>query len=137
MTRNLDLDEETPVELRRRRSVRVRIWAGLACYLLTSLALDQWGHSAGSWRVAWAALPLFFLAWVVGVVAMRMRQLDEYQIKLAFPGLAVGFAATVFAAFAVGTLDAAGLSVSGGWPVAIVGLLAWAVTTRLVKAPTA
>lgn len=123
--------------MRRRRSFRVRIWAAAACYLLATLALNQWGHSAGSWRVVWAALPLVFLAWVVGVVAMRMRQLDEYQVKLAFPGLAVGFAATVVAALAVGTLNAAGLSVPGGWPVAIVGLLAWAGTSRLLKAPTA
>lgn len=137
MTRNLDTEKEAPVELRRRRSFRARIGAGAACYLLATLALGQWGHSAGSWRVVWAALPLFLLAWVVGVFAMRMRQLDEYQVKLAFPGLAVGFAATVFAAFAVNTLNAAGLSVPGGWPVAIVGLLAWAITSRIVEPPTA
>lgn len=115
---------------------RARLWVGVGCYLLASLALYQWGHGNSPWRVAWAVLPLLFAAWIVIVVVLRVRQLDEYQVKLLYPGLAVGFTVAVFAAITVGTLSAAGLPVpNAGWPVAIIAILAWEVTNLLVKAP--
>jgi len=36
-------------------------------------------------------LPLLFMGWVVTVTVLRVRQMDEFQVKLFFPGLAVGF----------------------------------------------
>jgi hypothetical protein len=138
MTSDLDTGGESPIELRRRRTFRVRIWVGTGCYLIASFALYQWGHGASPWRLVWALLPLLFMAWNVIIIALRVRQLDEYQIKLFFPGLAVGFTVTIFAAITVGTLSSAGFTVpNGGWPVAIVGLVAWACTNLVVRAPTA
>ena len=111
MTSDLDTGGESPIELRRRHTFRVRIWA---------------------------LLPLLFMAWNVIIIALRVRQLDEYQIKLFFPGLAVGFTVTIFAAITVGTLSSAGFTVpNDGWPVALVGLVAWACTNLVVRAPTA
>lgn len=138
MTSNLDSHEESATELHRRRVFRVRLWVGAGCYLLASFALYQWGRGGGPWAVILAVLPLLFAAWVLVAVVLRVRQLDEYQLKLLFPGLAVGFTAAVFAAITVGTLSAAGLSIpNAGWPVALVGILAWEVTNLLVKAPNA
>jgi hypothetical protein len=83
-------------------------------------------------------LPLLFLAWMVIVVVLRVRQMDEYQVKLFFPGLAVGFTVSIFAAATVGTLSTAGFAVpNGGWPVALIGIVAWEFTNLLVKAPVA
>lgn len=138
MTSDLDSDRESPIELRRRRIFRVRLWAGAGCYLLASFALYQWGHETSPWRLVWAALPLLFMAWVVTVIVLRVRQMDEYQVKLFFPGLAVGFTVAIFAAITVGTLSAAGFTVpNAGWPVAIVGIVAWEVTNLLVRTPKA
>ena len=81
-------------------------------------------------------LPLVFMAWNVIVVVLRVRQLDEYQMKLMFPGLAVGFTVSMFAALTIGTLSSAGYNVpNGGWPVVLIGLVAWAVTNLVVRAP--
>lgn len=136
MTSDLDSGGETPTELRHRRVFRARIWAGTGGYLLASLALSQWGHGTSPWRLVWAVLPLLFMAWVVLVVVLRVRQMDEYQLKLFFPGLAVGFTVTVFAAVTVGTLSAAGFAVpDAGWPVAVLGILAWEITNLVVRAP--
>lgn len=136
MTSDLDSGDESPTERHRQRVFRARLWVGAGCYLLASFALFQWGHTSGPGRIVLAVLPLVFMVWVVVAVVLRVRQLDEYQTKLLFPGLAVGFTAAVFAAVTVGTLSAAGIAVpNAGWPVALVGILAWEVTNLLVKAP--
>ena len=138
MTSDLDSGGESPIELRHRRIFRVRIWVGTGCYLLASFALYQWGHGTGQWRLAWAVLPLLFMAWNVVVIVLRVRQLDEYQVKLFFPGLAVGFAVAMFAAITLGTLSAAGLNVpNAGWSVAVIGVLAWQFTNLVTGAPNA
>lgn len=138
MTSELDTGGESPTELRHRRTFRLRIWVGSACYLIASFALLQWGHGTSPWRVVWAVLPLLFFAWNVVVIVLRVRQMDEFQVKLFFPGLAVGFTVTIFAAITIGTLNSAGFDVpNGGWPVALVGLVAWAFTNILVSAPKA
>lgn len=135
MTSDLDSGGESPIELRHQRVFRVRLWAGVVGYLLASFVSYQWGPHSGPWRIVLAALPLLFMAGIVTVIALRVRQMDEYQRKLFFPGLAVGFVTTLFAAVAAGTLSAAGLDVpSGGWPVAVVGILAWGITNRVVHA---
>jgi hypothetical protein len=138
MTSDLDSGGESPIELRRRRIFRARIWIGTGLYLLASFALYQWGHGTNPWRFIWAILPLLFMAWNVIVIVLRVRQLDEYQIKLFFPGLAVGFTVSMFAALTIGTLSSAGYNVpNAGWPVALIGLFSWAFTNLLVRAPTA
>jgi hypothetical protein len=138
MTSHLDSGGESPIELRRRRIFRIRVWIGTGCYLLASFALYEWGHGTSPWRIFWAVLPLLFFAWNVIVIVLRMRQLDEYQIKLLFPPLAVGFTVAMFAAVTLGTLGAAGFSVpNAGWPVAIIGMVAWGFTSLLTGAPKA
>ena len=138
MTSDLDSGGESSIERRRRRRFRARIWVGAAGYLLASYALYQWGPGNNSWRPLLAALPLLFVVWNVVVIALRVRQMDEYQIKLFFPGLAVGFAVSTFAAITEGTLGAAGFSIpNGGWIVAIVGILAWQTTNLVTGAPKA
>ncbi len=114
----------------------MRIWAGTGCYLLASFALYQWGSGTSPWRFIWAVLPLLFFAWNVTIIVLRMRQLDEYRIKLLFPPLAVGFTVAMFAAVTLGTLSAAGFTVPNvGWPVAIIGMVSWAFTTLVTGAP--
>lgn len=136
MTSDLDSNGESPTELRRQRIFRVRVWIGTGGYLLASFALYQWGHETGPWHLFWAVLPLLFLTWVVIALVLRIRQLDEYQIKRLFPGLAVGFTVAMFATIAMGTLSAAGYDVpNAGWPIAIIGLVAWAFTNLVARGP--
>ncbi|MHA7984978.1 hypothetical protein ACX9R5_04155 [Rathayibacter sp. CAU 1779] len=138
MTRKLDTEGESPTELRRRRVFRVRIWIGVGCYVLASLVLSLWGQGTSPWRVLWIVLPLIALAWMVFAIMLRMRQLDEYQLKLFFPGLAVGFTVSIVTALTLATLGSAGIAVpSGGWIVAILGVLSWELTNVVVGAPKA
>jgi hypothetical protein len=136
VTSDLDSGGESPTELHRRRIFRARIWGGTGCYLVATFALYQWGHGANLWRVVLAVLPLLILAWIVVVIVLRVRQMDEYQAKLFFPGLAVGFTVGMFAAITLGTLSSAGFNVpNSGWPVAIIGILAWQVTNLVTGVP--
>ena len=83
-----------------------------------------------------AVLPLLPVAWLVTVTVARARQLDEYQVRLLVPGLAVGFTVAMVAALTIGTLGSAGLATpNAGWPVAVSGLVAWQVTNLVVGAP--
>jgi hypothetical protein len=139
MTSDLDSGGESPTEVRRQHLFRTQAWVGAGCFLLANFARDQWGdlNGTGSWRFVWALLPLLPLAWIVAVTVHRVRQMDEYQLKLLFPGLAVGFAVAIFAAITVALLSATGINLSGaGWLVALCGLLAWQVTNQVVGAPT-
>lgn len=47
----------------------------------------------GEKSLAWAVLSVLVVACLVAVAVLRARQMDEYQITLLFPGLAVGFTA--------------------------------------------
>lgn len=139
MTRDLDL-QESPAEVRRRRTFRVRTWVGVGGLLLAEAALLVWGgpRDVSPWRPVLAVLPLLPVAWIVVVVALRARQLDEYQVKLLFPGVAVGFGAAMIVGVTVGSLSAVGLfPANGGWVVCLAGLLAWAITNVAVGAPRA
>ena len=140
MTSDLDSGAESPTELRRQRRFRTQAWLGAGGFVLANAALQQWGDlkGAGPWRVVWAVLPLLPVAWLVALTVRRVRQMDEYQIKLLLPGLAVGFTVAIVVAIMVGTLSAAGLSVPGaaGWAVAVAGVLAWQVTNLWMGAPT-
>ncbi len=140
MTSDLDSDAESPIELRRRRTFRVRMWVGAGCFLLANFALHQWGDLNGTspWRFVWAVLPLLPVVWIVIFIVLRVRQLDEYQVKLFFPGLAVGFTVAMVSAITVGTLSSAGFAVpNAGWIVAIIGIVAWEFTNLLTGAPNA
>lgn len=140
MTSDLDSDEESPLELRRQRVFRMRMWVGVGCFLLANAALYQWGGLNGTspWRFVWAVLPLLPLVWIVTVTVLRVRQMDEYQVKLYFPGLAVGFTVSMVTAVTVGTLSSAGLTMpNGGWAVCVIGVLAWEITNLAVGAPSA
>jgi hypothetical protein len=113
---------------------------GAGCFLLANFALYQWGDLNGTspWRLVWAVLPLLPVVWIVILVVLRVRQMDEYQVKLFFPGLAVGFTVAMVTAVTVGTLSSAGLHVpNGGWVVCLTGTLAWVVTNLVVGAPNA
>lgn len=139
MTRNLDSGGEAPTEARRQHIFRTQAWVGAGLFVLTAFVRDQWGDLNGtsSWRFVWALIPLLPLAWIVAVTVHRVRQMDEYQLKLLLPGLAVGFTVAIFAAIAVALLSGTGINLSGaGWLVAGCGLLAWVVTNGVVGAPT-
>ena len=137
MTSDLDTGGESPLELRRRRAFRVRMWAGAGSFLLANFALYALGHGAGPWRLVWALLPLIPIVWIVVVIVLRVRQMDEYQTKLFFPGLAVGFTTAMVTAITLGTLNSAGLDIpDSGWIVAIVGIVAWGVTNLATGAPS-
>lgn len=138
MTSELDTGGESPTELHRRRVFRVRIWTAAALFLLANVALHYWGQMPGAWRWLWAVLPLLPLVWMVIAVVRRARQMDEYQRKLFFPGLAVGFTVSMLGAVTLGTLSSAGIAVpSGGWAIAILGVLSWEATNLIVGASNA
>ncbi|MEO7017796.1 MAG: hypothetical protein ABI130_01055 [Leifsonia sp.] len=138
MTRDLDSGGESPIELRRRRIFRARMWAGAGCFLLANFALDLWGQGNSPWRLVLALLPLLPTVWMVIFIVIRVRQLDEYQLKLFFPGLAVGFTVAMVTAITLGTLSSAGFNMpNGGWAVAIAGGVAWAFTNLVTGAPDA
>lgn len=136
MTSDLDMGGESPIELRRQRTFRARIWAGSILFILANLALGLWGHPGSPWRFVWVVLPLVPIVWMVIVIVLRVRQMDEYQVKLFFPGLAVGFTVSIVTAITVGTLSSAGFAVpNAGWIVTVAGVLSWAVTHLFVGAP--
>jgi len=138
MTSDLDSGGESRIERHRQRVFRVQLWIGVGCFMLANLALHQWSELSGSspWRFAWVVLPLIPIVWIVIVIVRRVRQMDEYQVKLVFPGLAVGFAVAIVTAITVGTLNSVGLAqFDGGWIVAITGVVAWEVTNLVVGAP--
>ncbi|SEB47747.1 hypothetical protein SAMN04489806_0784 [Paramicrobacterium humi] len=140
MTRDLDPAGESSTEARLRRVFRIRMWAGAACYLLASLALSLWGPQNGGdpWRAVWVVLPLLPVAWMVLVVILRVRSMDEYQVKLLVPGLAVGFTVAIVTALVLGTLDIAGIHTpNGGWSVCFAGIAAWLITNAFTGAPDA
>jgi hypothetical protein len=115
------------------------MWVVAGCFLLANFALQQWGDLNGnsSWRFFWALLPLLPMVWFVILIVLRVRQMDEYQVKLFFPGLAVGFSVAMVTAVTVGTLNSAGLNFNSGWAVALAGVLAWEFTNLLVGTPRA
>ncbi len=105
-------------------------------FLLANVALGLWGHGTSPWRFVWSVLPLLLMAWMVIVIVLRVRQMDEYQVKLFFPGLAVGFAVAMVTAITLGTLSSVGFNVpNAGWPVAVGGILAWQITNLVAGAP--
>ncbi len=105
--------------------------------MVATFALGLWGHGSGPWRIVLVVLPLLFMAWNIVVIVLRVRQMDEYQRKLFFPGLAVGFTVAIFTAITLGTLSSAGFPVPNAWPVAVVGVLAWQFTNLVTGAPMA
>jgi hypothetical protein len=136
MASDLDSGGESPIELRRQRTFRVRMWVGAGCLFLANFALYQWGHGSNLWRVVLAVLPLLPVVWIVIVIVLRVRQMDEYQVKLLFPGLAVGFTVAMVTSVTIGTLNSAGINhlPNGGWAVCILGLVAWGLTNVLAGA---
>ena len=138
MTSDLDTGGESPTERHRRRIFRAQIWTAAALLFLTNLALHYWGQTPGPWRVFWAVLPILPLVWMVIAVVRRVRQMDEYQRRLFFPGLAVGFTVSMVGAVTLGTLSSAGVGVPNtGWVVAILGVVSWETTNLVVGAPSA
>ncbi|MBS1905265.1 MAG: hypothetical protein JST33_01595 [Actinobacteria bacterium] len=138
MTSNLDMEEESPSELRRRRAFQIRIWIGSALFLLSFFVLSAWGRQAGAWRWVLVVLPLIAFGWMVVVTVLRVRQMDEYQVKLFFPGVAVGFIVAMLASVTFGVLSSAGVTVpNGGWLICVAGVLSWQVTNLLTRAPRA
>lgn len=116
----------------------MRMWVGAGCYVLASVALGVWGHGTSPWRFAWVVLPILAIAWMALAIVLRIRQMDEYQVKLFFPGLAVGFTVAMVTALGLGTLGSAGVDLpSGGWIVAIAGILSWELVNLLTRAPMA
>ncbi|WP_426625334.1 hypothetical protein ACPPVW_04475 [Leifsonia sp. McL0607] len=138
MTSNLDIGGESASELHRRRVFRAQIWSGAALLLLPNVALYYWGQTPGPWRWFWAVLPIVPLVWMVIAVTQRVCRMDEYQRKLFFPGLAVGFTVSMVSAIALGTLSSAGFGVPNtGWVIAVLGILSWETTNLIVGAPSA
>lgn len=138
MTSDLDTGGESPTEAHRRRVFRAQIWTAAALLLLTSAALGFWGRTSGPWRALWAVLPIVVLLWMVIIVVRRVRRMDEYQRRLFFPGLAVGFTVSMVTAVTLGILSSAGIDVpNSGWVVAILGVLSWGTTNLVVGAPNA
>ncbi|GAB3575954.1 hypothetical protein GCM10027406_08250 [Leifsonia lichenia] len=137
MTSDLDSGGESPTELRRQRAFHIQMRVAAGCFLLASFALATWGHANTPWRLPLAFLPLLVAVWMVVTIVLRVRKMDEYQRKLFFPGLAVGFTVAMLAAIAIGTLSSAGLAVpNGGWIISIAGVLAWEGTNLVTGAPT-
>ncbi len=109
---------------------------GLVGYGLALLLAIIFGDTAGeiSWRLLWWLGPLVFVGLVIRAVVRALRRSDEYQRQISLEGMAVGFAASMFAALTFGLLGVqielpAGAAV---WGVFVIGILSWgvAVTVR-------
>ncbi|MGN8027163.1 hypothetical protein [Microbacterium sp. 22242] len=138
MTSDLDTAGESPSEVHRRRRFQIRIWIGSGLFVLSLFALSAWGHQQTPWRWVLVVLPLIPFLWMVIVTVLRVREMDECQVKLFFPGLAVGFIVALLASVTFGVLSSAGLAVpNGGWLICVVSVLAWQVTNVLSNAPRA
>ena len=110
---------------------------GIAAYVFAQFAVFRWGHLGGtsSWRWLWAFVPLVPAAWIVVSIVLRAMQLDEYQVKLLFKGLAVGFPVAMLAAATLGMLGIAGLDIPyAGWIVFAAGAAAWQTTNVITGA---
>ena len=137
MTNELDTADETQSRRSKRRRSWIRLGIGVAGYLAAMVAVRVWGHLGGSdpRRFAWAFLPLLPAAWIVINITLRARQLDEYQIKLLFRGLVVGFTVAIFTAATVGMLGITGLYLPyAGWIVVFAGAGSWQVTNIVTGA---
>ncbi|MDR2322205.1 MAG: hypothetical protein LBE60_11230 [Microbacterium sp.] len=138
MTSDLDMEGESPSELRRRRGFQIRMWIGSGLFVLTFFALSAWGHQPTPWRWVLVVLPLIPFVWMVAATVLRVRQMDEYQVKLFFPGLAVGFVVAMLVSVVFGVLSSAGFAVpNGGWLICIAGVLSWQITNLFTGAPHA
>ena len=108
----------------------------MAGYVVAITAVGLWGDldGDGSWRYAWALLPVVPAALVVRAVARAVRRPDEYARLLHLGGLAAAFAVTMLACVVLGMLAIAGLPL----PVALLpwlpfgaGMLGWAVAAAV------
>ncbi|HEY0248108.1 MAG TPA: hypothetical protein VGC45_07585 [Gryllotalpicola sp.] len=137
MTSNLDITAETRLERARRRSYRLHIGLAMLAYLAVLAVGLIWGHLDGTspWRFTFALAPVAPAAWMAAAAIRRFRQLDEYQLKIAFPGIAAGFTVGMLAAVTVGFLGIAGLAVPfPAWIVFTTAMMTWWITNRLTGA---
>jgi hypothetical protein len=137
MTSELDSAAETPREQSLRRRYRRRILVATVTYVVVLIPVTFWGgldgHSA--WRFAVALIPLAPAAWMGALIIARFRELDEYQVRLAFPGVAAAFAVAMLASVTIGFLSNAGLDVPfTGWLVFVLGMGTWWVVNQVTGA---
>lgn len=137
MTSNLDTRDETQLERARRRSYRLHIGSAVLVYLGALTAALVWGHLDGTspWRFVFAAAPIVPVAWMAAIAIRRFRQLDEYQLKIAFPGVAAGFVVGMLTSVTVGFLGIAGLAVPlPAWIVFATAMVTWWIVNQFTGA---
>jgi hypothetical protein len=130
-------DSEPPRERDLRRKYRRRISLASAAYVVVLLPVTFWGGLDGQspWRFAIALIPLLPAAWMCAVIIGRFRQLDEYQLRLAFLGIAAAFVVTMLTTATIGFLSIAGLVVPfGPWIIFAAGGATWWITNQITGA---
>jgi hypothetical protein len=137
MTNETDIEEEARSRGAQRRRSWIRLVIGVVAYASAMIAVRVWGHLGGTApaRFLWAFLPLIPAAWLVINITLRARQLDEYQIKLVYRALVVGFTVAIFTAATLGMLGISGLYLPyAGWIVVFAGGVSWGVTNIVTGA---
>ena len=130
MTKNLDTHPGSLGDRERGRAYARDFVPSMVGYVVVLGVVMAWGHLDGtsSWRYLWAVLPVLPALGVVRAVLRHARRVDEYQQRLLFEGIGLGFALSMVAAVTLGFLGIAGLDVRlGGWAVYVVGMLGWVV----------
>jgi hypothetical protein len=131
------MEDETPREQELRRRYRRHIFAATLGYVAVLAPVAFWGGLDGTspWRFVFAALPLLPAAWMFAVIVRRFRELDEYQLRLAFPGVGAGLAAAMLSSVTFGFLSLAGLAMPLiPWLIVFIGGGTWRVVNQITGA---
>ncbi|WP_344791084.1 hypothetical protein [Gryllotalpicola daejeonensis] len=137
MTSELDSTAETAREQNLRRRYRTRITMASIIYVVVLAPVTFWGGLGGhsAWRFLFALLPVLPAAWMAAIIIARFRELDEYQVRLAFPGIASALVSAMLASVTIGFLGITGLNLPGvGWIVFVAGMGTWWLVSQLTGA---
>lgn len=135
MTSHLDSAPSSAGDRARARAYHRDFWPGMVGYAVVLAGVLVWGELDGDspWRLLWAVLPVIPALWVVRAVLRHLRRIDDYQRRLLFQGLAIGFATAMITSMTVGFLGIAGLALPVvGWITFGAGMLGWAAGAGIV-----
>ncbi len=124
------------VERRQARTYVREFVPGMLGYVVTIALAVAFGDTGGAlgWPLLWWLLPLVPIAVVIRAVFRALARRDEYQRQLQLEGLAVGFAASMFAALTIGLLGTQVDLLPRNlelWAVFSIGMLAWALAVMV------
>jgi len=106
-------------------------------YTAVLIPVTFWGGLSGTspWRFAIGLLPVIPAAWMFAIIISRFRELDEYQLRIAFPGVGAALAAAMLTSVTVGFVSLAGAAIPGtAWIIFAVGMITWWIVNQVTGA---